>query len=444
LVETLGDAVREINTSTPDCEVDPSRLGPGSDIDRNWSTLNQLTSDIWSTIACSASRCPAELRQVLKYIRAVAEDRYGDFLRTVPYTSVSGFLFLRFFCPALLNPKLFGLLRDHPKPRAQRALTLVAKSLQVLANLSAFGQKEGWMEPMNRFLGRERARVKEFIDEVTGIPTESKALAVPAQYSTPLAIRNRLPEVRREGWPSLPYLIDGSRAVARLVDGWMDSMRRLESGGVKIEGGVFEGEMGRFVEACRRVEERTKECYRRAQEELEVSLQAEQDRERWKDLASSIHELTPVVEKECPFEVPSEDVERTPAKMPGSSGSELTSKERKERASFWEGTWGKSATSVHRPDLFLLKTNSTSESRDWDSNAEASPLESPGIEGREKEKERERQDKGRSLFGLGGLLPGGGKDREKKEDKRGDGERTPRRKEGKGGTEGMAERERRK
>ena len=32
----------------------------------------------------------------------------------IKYTSVSGFVFLRFFAPAILNPKLFGLRPENP------------------------------------------------------------------------------------------------------------------------------------------------------------------------------------------------------------------------------------------------------------------------------------------------------------------------------------------
>jgi hypothetical protein len=66
---------------------------------------------VWKGILSAKHRCPIELRIIFRHIRACAEDRYGDFLRTVSYSSVSGFLFLRFFCPAVLNPKLFGLLK---------------------------------------------------------------------------------------------------------------------------------------------------------------------------------------------------------------------------------------------------------------------------------------------------------------------------------------------
>ena len=116
LDETLMEKMRDIAESDPECEVDPNRV-PQEDLQRNWRNLIALTENVWKSISASASRCPPELRMIFRHIRACAEDRYGDFLRTVTYSSVSGFLFLRFFCPAVLNPKLFGLLKGKPPPR---------------------------------------------------------------------------------------------------------------------------------------------------------------------------------------------------------------------------------------------------------------------------------------------------------------------------------------
>lgn len=224
LEEVLSTKILEINTLNAYCEVDPSRLAPGEDINKNWARLMSLTTDIWESIAESVSECPPEMRQVLKYIRAVAEDRYGDFLRTTSYTSVSGFLFLRFFCPALLNPKLFGLLPDSPLPKAQRTLTLIAKSLQALANLSTFGQKEEWMVPMNKFLISHRQAVKGFIDALCSIPSMgSHTFGLSASYSTPIMVLSRLSSTAKEGFPSLPYLIDHARNFAALVKLWLDA-----------------------------------------------------------------------------------------------------------------------------------------------------------------------------------------------------------------------------
>jgi hypothetical protein len=111
LEETLTEKLNEINEKDPECEVDPNKMASQHELDRNWRRLINITEDLWRAIYNSASRCPQELRLIFRHIRACAEDRYGDFLRTVKYSSVSGFLFLRFFVPAILNPKLFGLLK---------------------------------------------------------------------------------------------------------------------------------------------------------------------------------------------------------------------------------------------------------------------------------------------------------------------------------------------
>jgi len=111
LEETLSDKLKEINEKDPECEVDPNKVSSQHELDRNWRRLINLTEDMWRAIYNSVSRCPQELRLIFRHIRACAEDRFGDFLRTVKYSSVSGFLFLRFFVPAVLNPKLFGLLK---------------------------------------------------------------------------------------------------------------------------------------------------------------------------------------------------------------------------------------------------------------------------------------------------------------------------------------------
>jgi hypothetical protein len=110
LEDSLGAKIREINEKEPDCEVDPSRVLSPQQLDANWKRLLAITQEVWKSIVAAKPRCPVELRVVFRHIRACAEDRYGDFLRSVCYSSVSGFLFLRFFCPAVLNPKLFGLL----------------------------------------------------------------------------------------------------------------------------------------------------------------------------------------------------------------------------------------------------------------------------------------------------------------------------------------------
>lgn len=254
LEEILQDKIFEINEINPNCEVDPSKLTHNADLEQHWNTLIQLTTEVWHCICSSANRLPPELRHILKYIRAVADDRYGDFLRTVTYTSVSGFLFLRFICPAILSPKLFNLLRDHPRPRSQRTFTLIAKALQKLANLSTFGKREEWMEPMNRFLNVQRQSIRDYIDQVCSIPADKSSNLVPAAYSTPVTILGRLNATSKEGFPSLPYLIDQNRNYAGLVKLW------AEAKPMEDKKGLIEGELLVFNDLCFALQQRADAC----------------------------------------------------------------------------------------------------------------------------------------------------------------------------------------
>ncbi|KAJ5064978.1 hypothetical protein J3E72DRAFT_235070 [Bipolaris maydis] len=242
LEETLSEKLREINDKDPECEVDPNKVSSQHELDRNWRRLINCTEEVWRSIYNSVQRCPQELRLIFRHIRACADDRYGDYLRTVQYSSVSGFLFLRFFVPAVLNPKLFGLLKG-------------------LANMSSFGTKEAWMEPMNAFLTSHRQEFKKYLDDICSISTTSQpAQPIPPSYSTPIAILHRLPPTFKEGFPSLPYLIDHSRNFAMLVNLWLEHTQKSAHDIQSTDGDLL-----RFHNICLSLSERTKDCLNRAE-----------------------------------------------------------------------------------------------------------------------------------------------------------------------------------
>ncbi len=112
---------------------------------------------------------------------------------------------------------------DHPRPAIQRTFTLIAKSLQGLANMSNFGAKERWMEPMNNHLVVHRQELRQFIDAVCAVSPDLGPPMAPPSYTTPRTILARLPPVHAEGFPSLPYLIDEARNYAALVSLWLNS-----------------------------------------------------------------------------------------------------------------------------------------------------------------------------------------------------------------------------
>lgn len=91
--------------------------------------------------------------------------------RLVRTRVVSGFIFLRLLCPAILNPRNFNLIAETPSHNAARSLIMVAKCLQNLANLVEFGGKEPYMEVVNPFILKNKERMVYYLDQLSvGFP----------------------------------------------------------------------------------------------------------------------------------------------------------------------------------------------------------------------------------------------------------------------------------
>ncbi|EEH22322.1 hypothetical protein PABG_04533 [Paracoccidioides brasiliensis Pb03] len=355
LEETIGSKLRDIDESDPDCEIDPNRVQRSEDLERNWRNLIILTSSVWTSIAASPSRCPPDLRHIFRHIRACAEDRYGDFLRSVTYSSVSGFLFLRFFCPAILNPKLFGLLKEHPRPRAQRTLTLIAKALQGLANMTTFGNKEPWMEPMNKFLISHRVEFKNFVDSICSIPAERPTQIVNPSYATPIQILGRLPSTSREGFPSLPFLIDHARSFAMLVKLWLDLVPKDFTELQDLDPTLL-----KFHQLCVALNQRTKDCLNRAEQAERPSSNLEL---KWEELVEQM-------EKSSTFYEESSSKAGTPsietAITPGGSSTTIASSKRNSMSYFPRPPFQHQSTDVSLSDDMDDDAPSSSASATWE------------------------------------------------------------------------------
>ncbi len=56
---------------------------------------------------------------------------------------------------------------EYPCSRAARNFTLVAKTLQTLANFTKFGGKENYMEFMNKFVVREWNKMQQYLLKIS-------------------------------------------------------------------------------------------------------------------------------------------------------------------------------------------------------------------------------------------------------------------------------------
>ncbi|XP_044135009.1 RAS protein activator like-3-like [Bufo gargarizans] len=168
LHETLGPFITRIYASMESHEVDPQRCSP-EELHENKEHLWRSCEEVMESITQSQKDFPPDLLAVFSSWQEKVVMRGRPELG---FRLVSACLFLRFLCPAILSPGLFHLSPEHPHPLAARALTLVAKVLQNLANFTRFGEKEDYMSFMNGFLEQHWDEMSLFLQTVTDPDSE--------------------------------------------------------------------------------------------------------------------------------------------------------------------------------------------------------------------------------------------------------------------------------
>ncbi|KAJ1915192.1 GTPase activating factor [Mycoemilia scoparia] len=171
--DMIGNVIREVIEKSIVCEVDPTRLKAGESTANGWNTLLSLMDKLWRSIERAKHKCPFEMQKIFSNLRQTVQQHYGSDNPNVKYSCITGFLFLRFVCPAIMSPMNFGIIESKPEPKVQRTLTLIAKGLQSLANLSEFGLKEPYMQPMNGFVKQCIPYLKSFVDEMATSSSKS-------------------------------------------------------------------------------------------------------------------------------------------------------------------------------------------------------------------------------------------------------------------------------
>uniref|UniRef100_A0A8C8IDB6 Ras GTPase-activating protein 1 n=1 Tax=Oncorhynchus tshawytscha TaxID=74940 RepID=A0A8C8IDB6_ONCTS len=165
----LKDTILKIMESKQSCELNPSKLEKNEDVNLNLAHLLNILSELVEKIFMAAEILPPTLRYIYGCLQKSVQQKWPA-NTTMRTRVVSGFVFLRLICPAILNPRMFNIIADPPSATAGRTLTLIAKSVQNLANLVEFGAKEPYMEGVNPFIKNNKHRMIMFLDELGNVP----------------------------------------------------------------------------------------------------------------------------------------------------------------------------------------------------------------------------------------------------------------------------------
>ncbi|KAA8914567.1 hypothetical protein FN846DRAFT_896963 [Sphaerosporella brunnea] len=161
-----------LSSAVLDLELDPARTPCPKELYANEEQLRVIAKIFISEITKSGPFLPDSFRRICHTISSCVAHRFPE----AKYTAVGAFIFLRFFCPAIVAPDSEGLVDLVPTKEMRRGLMLIAKIIQNLANNVLFGAKEAYMIPLNDFLTGNICEVITFLRNISVAPRTAEVI----------------------------------------------------------------------------------------------------------------------------------------------------------------------------------------------------------------------------------------------------------------------------
>ncbi|KAJ6237652.1 neurofibromin [Anaeramoeba flamelloides] len=159
LSDLIQTTINDIMVNKKGIEIDQRKLKQDENLDENLKNLLELTQVYFNKIMNSLSNVPISFYKISNILKTTVESKFKNCTNIV----IAGFFFLRFICPAIISPENADLVKERIPVEVRRALILITKALQNLANGVMFGNKEEFMIPLNKFIESNQENFNQLV-----------------------------------------------------------------------------------------------------------------------------------------------------------------------------------------------------------------------------------------------------------------------------------------
>ncbi|KAJ3431851.1 inhibitory regulator protein ira1-related [Anaeramoeba flamelloides] len=167
LQKTLGDLIKssqkKIMEEKISVEIDPLKLKETDNLEQNLKNLSEMIEQYFCTIIASVENIPKEFFLISNILKKSVEKKFENSTNIV----IAGFFFLRFICPLIISPENLQIISGRLPVEVRRALILITKALQNLANGVRFGIKEEFMIPLNPVIDNNEEKFNQFVIQLS-------------------------------------------------------------------------------------------------------------------------------------------------------------------------------------------------------------------------------------------------------------------------------------
>lgn len=165
LRNTLSNLLVGLSNKPSEFSVDFDPHRPSADDDEAAQNLEQVTEAFLNVIAVSWKKLPSAIREICHHIATTVQEKYPESV----FTSIGGFIFLRFINPAIVSPEVIDLDLPNDTREIRRSLVMITKVLQALANNIRFGAREPSIKTLNPFMAKNIYPMTRFLKDISSI-----------------------------------------------------------------------------------------------------------------------------------------------------------------------------------------------------------------------------------------------------------------------------------